>query len=220
MDQPFESAYQSIGLAHREPQQLHAARQAPAAGMTTAACAHDRAANDFPRFERQLMRTLQDPDIHSGAKQPHPELLRRHPARELSQGTLQQQPPRGGTVSAPSVSTFSRFQQRPGSGRSGRSGRSNASGRSLASSAGRSVLSSGSRHPAPVNPASQYYQQVPVRREAVHHFTTTSSAIGLGGHVAAEPQHGREVFNLGRGGGQQSSFDSCLVHKGHHVYAG
>lgn len=211
MDQPWESAYQSIGIAHREPQQLHAVRQAPPAGMTTAACAHDRAANDFPRFERQLMRTLQDPDIHSGAKQPHPELLRRHPAaRAPSAGSL----PQGGASSMPSGGTFSRVQQRPGSGRSGRS---NASGRSVASSAGRSVMSSGSRHAAPLNPASQYYQQVP-RSDA--HFTTTSAAIGRGGHVASEPQHGREVFNLGRGGGQQSSFDSCLVHKGHHVFTG
>lgn len=206
MDPPWQTAYQqSIGVAHREPHRIDAMKSERVAGMSTASCAYVNAANDFPRFERQIIRTVQDGDIQSGAKQPHPELLRQYPTREFSHGSLAQ----GGTRD------FNRTQLRPGSGRSGRSavsgrsGRSDASRRSIASSAGRSLVTPSSAAPPP-----GYHRQVPV---ADNVFQTTSSAIGGGGRIAREVSVGREVWGLGRGGGQQTSFDSCLFNKGRHV---
>lgn len=187
MEATWETAYQAIGVGHREPMHAKVAQEQRSAGLGTAAAAYHGAANDYPRFERQIIRAVQDDGIASGAKQPHPELLHRYPNREHS--------------------------VRPATGRSaasGRSGRSKASShRSATSLAGSSIaatsVTSSSRQPPP-----GYCRQAPTPPSA---YRTSSSQIGAGGQLPSEPLPGREAWMLGRGGGQLSSYDSCLVRK-------
>ncbi|CAE7722452.1 unnamed protein product, partial [Symbiodinium sp. CCMP2456] len=98
---------------------------------------------------------------------------------------------------------------RPPSVASDRSRRSAASVRSSASLAGSSIASS-----ALSKPPSGYYRQIPTPNLM---YQTSNGAFGAGGRIPPEPQKGRELWMMGRGGGQQSSFDSCLVYKGSKV---
>eukprot|EP00931_Biecheleriopsis_adriatica_P115383 TRINITY_DN91184_c0_g1_i1.p1 TRINITY_DN91184_c0_g1~~TRINITY_DN91184_c0_g1_i1.p1 ORF type:complete len:223 (+),score=22.46 TRINITY_DN91184_c0_g1_i1:52-669(+) len=193
--QEWGTASQSYGIGIHDKTRRQQVRHQPVAGMTTQQVAYHSAANDYPRFERQMIRSTFDKDVLEGKKKPHPELLMRYPNREF---------PHHGD---PYTATL-----RPPSVRSTRSRRSDASGRSGRSAhsiAGSSIASS--RMSAP---PSGYYRQCPTPNLM---YQTSANKIGGGGVVPPEPQPGREMWMIGRGGGQQSSFDSCLVHKGRHV---
>jgi len=68
-------------------------------------------------------------------------------------------------------------------------------------------------------PPSGYFRQAPERGTAgcVDMYNKSSHMYGAGGHVFKEPVQGREAWMLGRGGGQISSYDNCLVQKGRHM---
>jgi len=191
MEAAWETAYQAIGVGHRDMSQSQASREHRSAGLGTAAAAYHSAANDYPRFERQIIRTVQDDGVATGSRQPHPELLRRYPNREHRQ------------------------QHRPGTWRSASSGRSarssSSSHRSATSLAGSSIAAVSTTSSSSRPPPSGYCRQAPARPPFV--YQTSSSQIGAGGHAPSEPLPGREVWMLGRGGGQQTSYDSCLVRK-------
>lgn len=197
----WSTAYGAYGVAHSEPSKARSVMDQRVAGVTSAEAGYHGAANDFPRFERQRMRAVYDEGFATGEKAPHPEMLRRFPNREQFPGDTNFDPDR---------------TRRPPSGRSGRSGRSirsNASGasrRSAASLAGSSIASS----VASSGPPRGYYRQQP---EPKHVYDTSNALYGAGGHVPKEPIPGREAWMLGRGGGQISSYDSSLVHKGRQV---
>jgi len=199
MTNEWATASQAIGVGFHNADKTQKAAGQSAAGVRTSDAAYASAANDFPRFERQLIRATFDEGILSGAKQPHPELLRRYPNREIPQ-----KPPTG----ASGQERQRLDTTRPVTGVSGRSGASGRSSRSSSASLRSAAVSIASR------PPTGYFRQVPVPADS---YVTTSSYIGAGGHVGKEPQPGRETWMLGRGGGQISSFDSSLVHKGHHV---
>jgi len=207
---------QFIGIHHTEPTRARDTLAAKVAGLDSASCGYHTAANDFPRFERQKIRGIFDAAILDGTKRPHPEMLRRYPNREKLSGP-----------STPPMSSVDfdkagdRARMRPGSGRSGRSGRSVRSDRTDRSrtslqSAARSLA--GSSNASSV-PPSGYHRQAPERGSAgcVRMYDRTSQSYGGGGHVFKEPVPGRESWMLGRGGGQISSFDNCLVQKGRSV---
>merc|ERR1711972_450715 len=98
-------------------------------------------------------------------------------------------------------------EARPETGRSEKSQRSQSS---VAASSRRSVISTQTNSRPPTG-----YFRAP-RPVMIHDYSTSSGLVGAGGRVRSEPVPGREVWMLGRGGGQQSSFDSCLVQKGAH----
>mmetsp|Transcript_94612 Transcript_94612/g.164159 ORF Transcript_94612/g.164159 Transcript_94612/m.164159 type:complete len:205 (+) Transcript_94612:165-779(+) len=188
-----------IGVGHVDRSKAQNVQGQRVAGMTTAECGYHLAANDFPKFERQKIRAIHDEGILNGAKAAHPEMLRRYPNRERHD----EKPPTGGSGRS---GDWNRTQmKRPPSGRSGRS---NASRRSVSSlrSVGSSVASS--------LPPSGYFRQA---AEPSTMYQTSNALYGAGGHEPKEPVPGREAWMLGRGGGQMSSYDSCLVHKGRHV---
>lgn len=193
MECDWKTASQVIGTAHTEPSRTRRTRSQPPAGVSTAAAAYASAGNDFPRFERQMIRTIYDEDISSGVNRPHSSLLQQYPNREV----------------IPDAS------QRPGSGRSGRSqrsgrsGRSSASHRSAAASFAGSAISGASSRRVPPG----YFRPPHPPRDR---YDTANQVYGAGGKVAPEPEAGREAWMLGRGGGQISSFDNCLVRKHHH----
>eukprot|EP00933_Yihiella_yeosuensis_P027255 TRINITY_DN2113_c1_g5_i1.p1 TRINITY_DN2113_c1_g5~~TRINITY_DN2113_c1_g5_i1.p1 ORF type:complete len:210 (+),score=32.79 TRINITY_DN2113_c1_g5_i1:106-735(+) len=197
----WQTASQAIGIHNHEPKRREIAKATPIAGLTTHDAAYASAANDFPRFERQMIRTIFDKDVISGKKQPHPELLRRYPNREIpDQNDRTWRPPTGQSMAS------GRSRR---SDVSGRSDRSYGSHRSAISLGGSSIASSKLSAPP-----SGYYRQVPTPNLM---YNTSSSLIGGGGYIPKEPQPGREVWMVGRGGGQQSSFDNCLVRKGNSV---
>lgn len=174
----WRTASQTIGTCHTDKRLSRATQAHRVAGLSSADAAYASAANDYPRFERQMIRTIFDKDIIAGTKQPLPELLRNYPSR------------------APLVAS------RPATGSSMRSA---ASRRTVASAAGSVIASVASSVPPP-----GYFRQVPTPNSM---YKTSGSRIGGGGYVAPEPVQGREAWLLGRGGGQQSSFDNCLVLK-------
>eukprot|EP00747_Dinoflagellata_sp_TGD_P163668 gnl/TRDRNA2_/TRDRNA2_182591_c0_seq1.p1 gnl/TRDRNA2_/TRDRNA2_182591_c0~~gnl/TRDRNA2_/TRDRNA2_182591_c0_seq1.p1 ORF type:complete len:214 (-),score=24.55 gnl/TRDRNA2_/TRDRNA2_182591_c0_seq1:46-687(-) len=194
-----------IGTGHVDRNAFTQANAQRSAGMPKAEIGYHAAARDFPRFERQQVRAMFDEDITRGVKAPHPEMLRRYPNREL---------PENDTMSV-------RSGRSAGSGRSGRSAASQGSRRSAAvSAAGRcSIASSGrsrsSSMSGSVAPPPGYMRQP--KPERGYGYGTMNSLYGAGGFVASEPVPGREAWMMGRGGGQISSFDSSLVHKGHLV---
>ncbi|CAE8628762.1 unnamed protein product [Polarella glacialis] len=184
----WSTAQAAYGLCYHDQNRTRKTRAQPVAGLTSQDSAYTSAANDYPRFERQMIRTIHDKDIIAGTKKPAAELLQRYPNREIPE--MMTRPPSGQSMH---------------SRRSYASGRSGASQRSAGSSIAGSVYS---------NPPSGYFRQLPTPNSA---YQTASNVIGAGGRVRPEPQHGREVWMIGRGGGQQSSFDSCLVNKGHRM---
>merc|ERR1719183_1938814 len=98
------------------------------------------------------------------------------------------------------------------SGRSVRSDRTTSSIRSAANSiAGSSTASS--------KPPSGYFRQAPDKgmKGCTEMYRRTNQTYGSGGHVFPEPVPGREAWMLGRGGGQISSYDNCLVQKGSQI---
>eukprot|EP00930_Biecheleria_cincta_P055401 TRINITY_DN41723_c0_g1_i1.p1 TRINITY_DN41723_c0_g1~~TRINITY_DN41723_c0_g1_i1.p1 ORF type:complete len:209 (+),score=29.09 TRINITY_DN41723_c0_g1_i1:89-715(+) len=198
--QAWTTSNQSVGIGYHDPMRRSQAREQRVAGLTTSDAAYQSAANDYPRFERQMIRTLYDKDIQHGRKEPHPELLRRYPNKEIPHPddpeARRHRPPTG----------FSQRSDRTNASRASSDARSR---RSAASMAGSSIASS-----VMSVPPSGYYRQA---RTPNSMYLTTADRIGGGGHVPPEPQPGREVWMIGRGGGQQSSFDSCLVHKGRQV---
>lgn len=219
-----------IGVGHHDHGAAQRVRELPVAGVGSVDAAYHGAANDFPRFERQKIRGIYDEAIIDGSKQPHPELLRRFPNRE-------RHPPEdyGGEapmaagkfldVTANAGGRASRTQlppQRPSSGRSGRSRTSGVSRRSdrsdrsvsLRSAAACSIGSRSSAASSSRPPPPGFFRQAP---EPSTRFTTSSAAYGACGPDRREPAPGRETWMLGRGGGQLSSFDNCLVDKSQHV---
>lgn len=208
---------QFIGIHNVEPHRTRAVQAAAIAGMTSAACGYHAAANDFPRFERQKVRAIFDEEILNGTKAPHPEMLRRFPNRERH----------GSETPVPTLSSVAydkqndRNRMRPGSGNSRRSGRSGRSGRSDRSSMSlRSAANSiaGSSNASSL-PPSGYYRQAAEKGTAgcIDMYKRSSQMYGGGGFVGKEPVPGRESWMLGRGGGQISSYDNCLVQKGRQV---
>ncbi|CAK9026202.1 unnamed protein product [Durusdinium trenchii] len=192
------TANQSYGIGYHDHARRSAAETQPIAGLSAFEAAYAQAANDFPRFERQMIKSIFDKDVLAGTKKPHPELLKRYPNREIPH----EDDPYARTLRTPSnQSTRSRQSEA--------SRRSQGSRRSAPSVAGSSIASS-----VLTAPPSGYYRQL---RTPNLMYLTSNSSIGAGGRVVAEPQPGREVWMAGRGGGQQSSFDSCLVYKGSQV---
>lgn len=191
---------QNIGVGYHDVGKVSRVQGSRPAGVTTYESGYVQAAHEFPRFERQKIRAIYDEAIASGARQPHPELLRRYPNREIPPADSAAYPDRTCLRSG-------------GSGRSRRSGRSEASRRSAASMAGQSIagseISRASR--ASSGPPPGYMRQM---RTPGTLYTTSAEAIGSGGFVGREPCPGREAWMAGRGGGQISSFDNCLVEKG------
>mmetsp|Transcript_16662 Transcript_16662/g.28306 ORF Transcript_16662/g.28306 Transcript_16662/m.28306 type:complete len:207 (-) Transcript_16662:43-663(-) len=191
------TANQSYGVGYHDGARRSAAETQPVAGLSAFEAAYAAAANDFPRFERQMIKSIFDKGVLDGTKKPHPELLKRFPNREIPHPD----DPYGRTL-------------RPPSGESIRSRQSDASRqsegrRSVASRAGSSIASS-----VLSAPPSGYYRQL---RTPNLMYQTSNGRFGAGGRVPLEPQPGRELWMTGRGGGQQSSFDSCLVYKGSQV---
>eukprot|EP00440_Ansanella_granifera_P034821 gb/GFBE01037774.1/.p1 GENE.gb/GFBE01037774.1/~~gb/GFBE01037774.1/.p1 ORF type:complete len:205 (+),score=30.32 gb/GFBE01037774.1/:1-615(+) len=186
------TANQSYGIGIHDPGRRTLTKQQRVAGMTTQQAAYHSAANDYPRFERQMIRSIFDKDVIEGRKKPHEELLKRYPNREFPHPD----DPYTATLRPPSVRSM----------RSRQSDVSTRSRRSAASMAGSSIASS-----VMSAPPSGYFRQVPTPNLM---YQTSSNTIGGGGRVPPEPQPGREVWMIGRGGGQQSSYDSCLVPKG------
>jgi len=199
MEASWSTAYQAIGVGHREPTRAEKVQVQPTAGLSTAAAAYCSAANDYPRFERQMIRTIFDEAIISGEKQPHAELLRRYPNRESVALDRTGRPPSGGSVRSRRSAQSGQSQ---GSAGSRRSAAASAAGSAIAAS----VASSG--------PPPGYMRQLPTPNMS---YGTSSRLIGAGGRLPPEPVRGREVWMLGRGGGQQSSFDNCLMHKGNAI---
>ncbi|CAJ1365635.1 unnamed protein product [Effrenium voratum] len=192
------TANQSYGIGYHDHARRAAMDQKRVAGVSAFEAAYAAAANDFPRFERQMIKSIFDKEILAGTKKPHPELLKRYPNRELPHPD----DPYARTLRPPSVrSTRSR--------RSDASRQSAGSRRSAASLAGSSIASS-----AFSAPPSGYMRQI---RTPNGMYQTSNATFGAGGHVGPEPKPGREAWMLGRGGGQQSSFDNCLVFKGSQV---
>lgn len=199
--QEWTTANQTFGVGYHDSMRRAQARDQRVAGLTTSDAAYQSAANDYPRFERQMIRTLFDKDIQQGRKEPHPELLRRYPNKEIPHPddpeARRYRPPTGFSTR----SDRTNVSRASSDARSRRSGRASMAGSSIASS----VMSV---------PPSGYYRQA---RTPNLMYQTTAERVGAGGFVPPEPQPGREVWMIGRGGGQQSSFDNSLVHKGRQV---
>eukprot|EP00929_Paragymnodinium_shiwhaense_P013192 TRINITY_DN121053_c0_g1_i1.p2 TRINITY_DN121053_c0_g1~~TRINITY_DN121053_c0_g1_i1.p2 ORF type:complete len:230 (+),score=18.85 TRINITY_DN121053_c0_g1_i1:183-872(+) len=199
----WSTSNQKIGVGYHDVAKVARAQGSRPAGVTTYESGYVQAAHEFPRYERQKIRAIYDEAIASGARQPHPELLRRYPNREIPPADSAAYPDRTCLRSG-------------GSGRSRRSGRSEASRRSAASLAGKSIAGSefsrASR--ASSGPPPGYMRQI---RTPTTMYTATSEAYGAGGFVGREPHPGRETWLMGRGGGQGSSFDNCLVEKGRYA---
>jgi len=197
----WQTTSHSYGVGYVDSSKAHRAADQRVAGMTAFDCGYHSAANEFSRYERQMIRALQDEAYSSGKRCPHPDMLRRYPNRErLLDGY---DPDR---------------TQRPGSGRSRRSASSRRSDQSrksqgsqrsgAASRAGSSIAAS----TASAGPAPGFVRQVQYPVHALS-TSTTNSLYGAGGHMPNEPIPGRESWMLGRGGGQISSYDNCLVNK-------
>lgn len=183
MDNNWSQSSHVVGTGHNSGSMRQTTDKQAPAGINTAMAGYLQAANDYPRFERQLIRARYNPEVINGTVQPHPELLRRYPNRE---------------VSRPATGVSARSRQ---SGCSGRSGHSSRSATSAAGSAiAASVASSG--------PKPGYYHQVAAPSGM---YTTSNSAIGAVGYVGREPNPGRQAWSLGRGGGQQVSADSTFA---------
>lgn len=209
-----------IGVGHHDHGAAQRVRALPVAGVGSVDAAYHGAANDFPRFERQKIRGIYDEAILDGSKQPHPELLRRFPNRE-------RHPPEdyGGEAPMAAGKFLDGTQpppRRPSSGRSGRSRTSGVSRRSdrsdrsasLRSAAACSIGSRSSAASSSRPPPPGFFRQAP---EPSTRFATSSAAYGACGPDRRETATGRETWMLGRGGGQLSSFDNCLVNKSQHV---
>lgn len=209
---------QHIGIHHTDPQRARDVQVQRIAGLDSAAAGYHAAANDFPRFERQKVRAIFDEGILNGTKRPHPEMLRRFPNREKHDSDMPTYPLSSAEFDKSNDRARMHAMRRPGSGRSGRSGRSCRSDRSSASirSAARSI--SGSSNASSL-PPSGYYRQAPEKgtQGCTEMYKRSSQWYGSGGFVGKEPCPGREAWMLGRGGGQISSYDNCLVQKGRQI---
>mmetsp|Transcript_52525 Transcript_52525/g.125477 ORF Transcript_52525/g.125477 Transcript_52525/m.125477 type:complete len:210 (-) Transcript_52525:112-741(-) len=204
MEADWQTSSTSYGVGYINAKQANRSLDQRVAGMTSFDCGYHSAANEFSRYERQMIRSLQDEAFSSGKRQPHPEMLRQFPNRERI------------------AAVDSNFDRRPGSVQSRRSVHSRASGQSVrskashrsasASVAGSSIAGS----VASSGPPPGFVRQV---RHPVYSLatSTTNSLYGGGGHIGREPVPGRESWMLGRGGGQISSYDNCLVNKGAQV---
>eukprot|EP00746_Dinoflagellata_sp_MGD_P166448 gnl/MRDRNA2_/MRDRNA2_96328_c0_seq1.p1 gnl/MRDRNA2_/MRDRNA2_96328_c0~~gnl/MRDRNA2_/MRDRNA2_96328_c0_seq1.p1 ORF type:complete len:210 (-),score=24.59 gnl/MRDRNA2_/MRDRNA2_96328_c0_seq1:72-701(-) len=190
----------NYGLCHYHPGVLRTTAEEPSAGLSRAENAYHDNAHAFPRFERQKIRAMLDENLITGAKQPDPELLKRVPnartGADLPPGT-------GSSVHSGAYSVRS--------GKSNRSKRSVGSTRSGAASAAGSMISQASV-------ASSRWLRQADGTDFHLPWKTTSANYGKD-HEAHIPHggRGREVWMLGRGGGQISSYDNSLVDKGHHV---
>jgi len=197
----WSTTSQSLGSSQFDRGTLHAVRQQPIAGQRTSDLAYHNTASFYPRFDRQNIRTFFDEGILSGTKQPPPELLRNFPNREVPMRHPVPTNPEGLQLTLKLDRT--RRSASVGSAASGSTSR-------LTSAAGSAIgkprAATGSDAPPP-----GYFKQKPAPSNPFH---TTSSEYGTGTRVAREPIPGREKWMLGRGGGQQSSYNSCLVYKG------
>eukprot|EP00419_Tripos_fusus_P021870 CAMPEP_0172719808 /NCGR_PEP_ID=MMETSP1074-20121228/75721_1 /TAXON_ID=2916 /ORGANISM="Ceratium fusus, Strain PA161109" /LENGTH=207 /DNA_ID=CAMNT_0013545205 /DNA_START=115 /DNA_END=738 /DNA_ORIENTATION=+ len=201
----WSTTSQSFGSGHLD----QALRHQPTAGQRTSDVAYHAAASHYPRFDRQNIRTFFDDGILSGAKQPPPELLRNFPSREVPM--RHSAPTDQGGLQLTLKLDRTRRSVSAGSAASGSaaSRRTSAAGSAIAMS--RASTGAGSDAPS-----RGYFKQTSAPSNI---FNTTSSQYGAGTHVAREPLQGREVWMLGRGGGQQSSHNNCLVYKGPNVPA-
>lgn len=214
----WETTGMHYGVGHHDGDKARETKDQRCAGLTRAQCSYWQS-HDFPRFERQKMRALADDNILTGAKRPHPEMLRRVANRD----GFPEKPPTGDsghdlrrTGGKPAGLPFGQPPPTGGSGRSRhsstgscRSRNSQVSRRSEMSMAGMSIASSRASR-ASSGPPPGYYRQGNLEEPPSAAYKTTSKQYGCGGNIGREPVPGREDWMLGRGGGQISSWENCL----------
>lgn len=193
----FSTSNGQYGICEHEPRSKADIQAEPHAGLTRAEAAYHYYSNNFPRFERQRIRYNLDKEVMEGTKVPDPALTL--PALNVNLPVL--------------TADEAALSRRGGSERSHRSA-SQRSRRSVPASVrsaktATTVRSSGSRGANWQNQADYAPGWNPYR--------THNGQYGqyLGSADVPWAGGGREVWLLGRGGGQQTSFDSQLFRKTH-----
>merc|ERR1719482_873879 len=195
----FTTSNAQYGISEHEPRSKADVQQEPHAGLTRAEAAYHYYGNCFPRFERQRIRYNLDKEICEGTKVPDPALTL--PALNTNLPILSTRSERSGNSRKPNSvmdAPQSTRSRRSSQAMSVRSGKTQTSVRSTGSRAGQWQTQAAA--PPGWNP-----------------YRTHNAQYGqyMGSGEVPWPGGGREVWLLGRGGGQQSSFDSSLVIKDH-----
>merc|ERR1719163_489941 len=194
----FTTSNAQYGISEHEPRSKADVQQEPHAGLTRAEAAYHYYGNCFPRFERQRIRYNLDKEICEGTKVPDPALTL--PALNTNLPILSTRSERSGNARNPMVTSApqSTRSRRSAAAMSVRSGKTQTSVRSTGSRGGQWQTQAAA--PPGWNP-----------------YRTHNAQYGqyMGSGDVPWPGGGREVWLLGRGGGQQSSFDSSLVIKDH-----
>jgi len=191
----FTTSNAQYGICENEPRSKADIQAEPHAGLTRAEAAYHYYGNCFPRFERQRIRYNLDKEIVEGTKVPDPALTLPALNTNLPILTTRTHSSRAESVRSVPRSTRSRTSSHPASVRSGKT---QTSIRSTGSNAGR--WQSQAAAPPGWNPYRTHNNQYGQYLDA--------------GEVPL-PGGGREVWLLGRGGGQQTSFDNQLYRKDH-----
>merc|ERR1719482_1086764 len=196
----FSTSNGQYGIGEHEPRSKADIQAEPHAGLTRAEAAYHYYGHCFPRFERQRIRYNLDKEVCEGTKVPDPALTL--PALNVNLPVLTTHSAR----SENSRKTGSVRSMAP-SNRSRRSSAREASVRSGKTAT--SFRSTGER--------GVEWQTQADYAPGWNPYRTFNSQYGqyLGSGEVPLPGGGREVWLLGRGGGQQSSYDSCLVRKSH-----
>jgi len=196
----FSTSNGQYGIGEHEPRSKADIQAEPHAGLTRAEAAYHYYGHCFPRFERQRIRYNLDKEVCEGTKVPDPALTL--PALNVNLPVLTTHSAR----SENSRKTGSVRSMAP-SNRSRKSAARAASVRSAKTAT--SYRSTGER-------AVEWQTQADYA-PGWNPYRTFNSQYGqyLGSGEVPLPGGGREVWLLGRGGGQQSSYDSCLVRKSH-----
>jgi len=190
----FSTSNGHYGIYEHEPRSKHDAQDEPSAGLSRGEAAYHYYGNCFPRFERQRIRYNFDKEILDGVKEPDPALM------------------------LPAMNVVINDSKSERSGRSRSSGFVSRDGNSVRSarsqsvrSAARSVVSS--VRSRSTRSSTRWHTQHP-GMPAYNPWRTHNNAYGmyLGAGEIPQPGDGREVWMKNRGG-QQSSFDSCLILK-------
>lgn len=180
----------NYGISYYHADASKTAKHQSCAGLSRAERAYHEHGHCYPRFERQKIKALLDENILSGAKKANPEMLQRIPV-------VPRIHPDDRPASANSKASSQR--SRASSIRSVPSARS--AGSRISSRAG---APSGAWLRSQTTGLPPYYG--PSR------FQGTSNAnYGEGVHESVPlPDKGREMWMLGRGGGQITTFENCL----------
>lgn len=193
----FSTSNGQYGICEHEPRSKADIQAEPHAGLTRAEAAYHYYGNCFPRFERQRIRYNLDKEVTEGTKVPDPALTL--PALNTNLPVLDSARSygsrRSGSVRSVAQSNRSRRSSQAASVRSGKTESS--------------VRSTGSR-------AGMWQTQADYA-PGYNPYRTHNAQYGqyMGAGEIPLPGGGREVWLLGRGGGQQTSFDSCLQRKDH-----